>query len=91
MINYLRLKTDNSDRRVKMNVAERVKAVLDGRMPDAVPMLIYSNHLPRGEFERNLRNIGLGLDVRCSVYRSYMPKVKVEENRQLCLHHLQYS
>ncbi|MEM3173902.1 MAG: uroporphyrinogen decarboxylase family protein [Candidatus Bathyarchaeia archaeon] len=64
-----------------MNIAERVKTVLDGRMPDAVPILIYSNHLPRGEFERNLRNIGLGLDVRCSVYRSYMPNVKVEERR----------
>lgn len=64
-----------------MNVSERVNAVLNGKMPDVVPMLIYSNHLPRGEFERNMRNMGLGLDVRCSVYRVYMPNVKVEERR----------
>jgi uroporphyrinogen-III decarboxylase len=64
-----------------MDIEKRVKAVLDGRMPDMIPMLIYSNHLPRGKFERYLRNMGLGLDVRCSVYRVYMPNVRIEERR----------
>jgi uroporphyrinogen-III decarboxylase len=64
-----------------MDIEERVKAVLNGQMPDVIPMLIYSNHLPRGKFERYLRNLGLGLDVRCSVYRAYMPNVRIEERR----------
>ena len=61
-----------------MEVAERVWTVLRGGMPDKIPWLIYSNHLPRGCFERKMRDIGLGLDVRCSVYKAYMPNVKVE-------------
>lgn len=61
-----------------MDVRDRVKAVLRGDMPDRVPWLIYSNHLPRGSFERRMREMGLGLDVRCTVYRAFMPNVKVE-------------
>lgn len=61
-----------------MDVSERVRKVLRGEMPDRVPWLIYSNHLPRGSFERRMRDMGLGLDVRCSVYRAYTPNVKVE-------------
>lgn len=64
-----------------MDIEERVKTVLSGGVPDRIPWLIYSNHLPRGKFEREMRNMGLGLDVRCSVYRSYMPNVRVEERR----------
>jgi uroporphyrinogen-III decarboxylase len=47
-------------------------------MPDRLPQLIYSNFLPRGSFERRMRNMGLGLDLRCSVCRSDMPNVKSE-------------
>ena len=61
-----------------MEIAERVYAVLRGEMPDRVPQLIYSNHLPRGSFERRMRSMGLGLDVRCRVYRTYTPNVKTE-------------
>ena len=61
-----------------MDVEEKVLTVLEGGVPDRIPMLIYSNHLPRGSFEREMRNLGLGLDVRCSVYRAYTPNVKVE-------------
>jgi len=61
-----------------MVVAERVWTVLKGGMPDRIPWLIYSNHLPRGSFERRMRDMGLGLDVRCSVYKVYTPNVKVE-------------
>ncbi len=61
-----------------MDVAERVYSTLKGEVADRIPWLIYSNHLPRGSFERRMRNMGLGLDVRCSVFRSYTPNVKVE-------------
>lgn len=61
-----------------MDVAERVYSTLRGEAADRIPWLIYSNHLPRGSFERRMRNMGLGLDVRCSVYKSYTPNVKVE-------------
>lgn len=64
-----------------MEIEERVKTVLSGGIPDKIPWLIYSNHLPRGKFEREMRNMGLGLDIRCRVYRSYMPNVRVEEKR----------
>jgi len=61
-----------------MNVAERIWKVLKGEMPDRVPWLIYSNHLPRGGFERKMRDMGLGLDERCSVYKAYAPNVNTE-------------
>lgn len=65
-----------------MEVAERVKTVLTGRLPDRIPWLIYSNHLPRGSFERKMRDMGLGLDIRCSVYKASMPNVRIEERTQ---------
>jgi len=61
-----------------MNVAERVWEVLRGGMPDRIPWLIYAGHLPRGSFERKMRDMGLGLDVWCSVYKVYTPNVNVE-------------
>jgi uroporphyrinogen-III decarboxylase len=61
-----------------MEVRERVISVLSGRMPDKIPWLIYSNHLPRGSFERRMREMGLGLDERCSIYRTFMPNVRIE-------------
>ncbi|MEM2740119.1 MAG: uroporphyrinogen decarboxylase family protein [Candidatus Bathyarchaeia archaeon] len=64
-----------------MDIYSRVICVLGGGIPDHLPMLIYSNHLPRGRFEREVRNMGLGLDVRCSVYKAYMPNVRIEERR----------
>ena len=61
-----------------MEVRERVETVLAGGLPDRVPWLIYSDHLSRGSFERKMRNMGLGLDVRCSVHKTSMPNVRVE-------------
>lgn len=63
-----------------MNVRERVFTVLEGDMPDRIPQLTYSNFLPRGTFERKLRNMGLGFDMRCSVHRSETPNVRRETN-----------
>lgn len=65
-----------------MNVRERVEAVLDGDMPDRIPQLIYSNFLPRGSFERKLRNMGIGLDVHCSVHRTESPNVRQESRTE---------
>jgi len=65
-----------------MDAGERVREVLAGRLPDKVPWIIYSNHLPRGTFERRLRDMGLGLDVRCSVYKVSMPNVRVERRTE---------
>ncbi|MBU7004309.1 MAG: hypothetical protein HXS50_01985, partial [Theionarchaea archaeon] len=62
----------------EMNVRERVRAVLDGNMPDRIPQLIYQNFLPRGSFERELRNMGLGVDVHCSVHVTESPGVEQE-------------
>ena len=59
-----------------MNVRERVEAVMEGDMPDRIPQLIYSNSLPRGSFERKLRNMEIGLDVRCAVHTSESPNVE---------------
>ena len=59
-----------------MNVRERVEAVMEGDMPDRIPQLIYSNFLPRGSFERKLRNMEIGLDVRCAVHTSESPNVE---------------
>jgi hypothetical protein len=65
-----------------MDVGERVEAVLEGNMPDRLPQLTYSNFLPRGSFERVLRNMELGLDVRCSVHRSESPNVRRESRTE---------
>ena len=44
-----------------MNVLERINAVLHGERPDRVPYVPYDNLVPRGDFERELRNRGMGL------------------------------
>ncbi|MGQ9515552.1 MAG: uroporphyrinogen decarboxylase family protein [Thermoproteota archaeon] len=65
-----------------MDPGERVRAVLAGELPDKIPWIIYSNHLQRGTFERKLRRMGLGLDVRCSVYKTSMPNVRIESRKE---------
>jgi len=65
-----------------MEVAERIKVVLSGGQPDMIPWTIYSSLLPRGSFERELRGMGLGLNVGCSVYKMTMPNVRVENRTQ---------
>lgn len=61
-----------------MEVGERIKAVLSGRRPDRVPWTIYSMLLPRGKFEREMRDMGLGIVSGCSVCKSSAPNVRVE-------------
>jgi len=61
-----------------MEAGDRVKAVLSGSLPDKVPWTIYSMLLPRGNFERKMRNMGLGIDCGCGLYKTSMPNVRVE-------------
>ena len=60
-----------------MNVRERVLATLSWMEVDYVPWVVKANHLPRGEWERELRNKGLGFSLPASVYNVSMPNVAV--------------
>ena len=61
-----------------MNVLERINAVLHGGEPDRVPYVPYDNLVPRGDFERELRNRGMGLCLRRSGIWSETRNVEVE-------------
>lgn len=62
-----------------MNFLDRINAVLNHERPDRVPFAFYSKLLPRGDFEREIRNRGVGLVVeRCSTVFSKQPNVSIE-------------
>lgn len=61
-----------------MNFAERMDAVLHRCKPDKVPFAPYDNLIPPGDFEREMRNRGMGLCARRSSIRSERPDVWVE-------------
>jgi len=62
-----------------MNPRERITAVLHGETRDITPVSVYTNLLPRGYEERNLRNLGLALvEIGSSVYGLRTPNVRVE-------------
>jgi len=63
-----------------MNFHERINAVLHHRKPDKVPFAPYDNLIPRGDFEREMRNRGMGLCSRRSSIRSETPDVWVESH-----------
>lgn len=65
-----------------MNAKERIMAVLHHERPDRVPWTIYSGLLPRGEAERELRNLGLGLWVSCPICKAETPHVKLEVSEE---------
>lgn len=65
-----------------MNVLERINAVLHGERPDRVPYVPYDNLVPRGDFERELRNRGMGLCLRREAIWSEMPEVGVEHKTE---------
>lgn len=67
-----------------MNLRERITAVLHGETPDIIPVSVYTNLLPRGYEERNLRNLGLALvEVGASVYGLKTPNVRVETTQDI--------
>jgi len=62
-----------------MNFIERINAILHDEMPDQVPFAPYDNLMPRGSFERELRNRGMGLCTRISTIGASMPNVTIEQ------------
>ena len=65
-----------------MNFAERLNAVLHHQKPDRVPFAPSDNLVPRGDFEREMRNRGMGLYSERSLYWSETPNVNTEAKRQ---------
>jgi len=61
-----------------MDFRSRIQAVLHGQPPDQVPFAPYDNLAPRGDFERELRNRGMGLCLRRSTIWSEIPGMSVE-------------
>lgn len=62
-----------------MNFYERLHAVLHGGEPDAVPFAPYDNLVPRGGFERELADRGMGLlDRHSGGIWSEMPNVEID-------------
>jgi len=62
-----------------MNFLERINAILHNEIPDQVPFAPYDNLVPRGSFERELRNRGMGLCKRISTIEASMPNVTIEQ------------
>ena len=65
-----------------MTFRDRIRAVLFGGKPDRVPFAPYANLIPRGDFERELRNRGMGLLSSCSTVWSEMPNVSVSRRTE---------
>lgn len=54
-------------------------AILNGNKPDRVPFMPFSELIPRGAFEREMRNRGMGLITHCTSIWSEVPDVAVTE------------
>jgi hypothetical protein len=65
-----------------LSFREQVEAVLHGDKPDRVPYAPYDNLVPRGDFERELRNRGMGLCLRRSGIWSETRDVDVEHETE---------
>jgi hypothetical protein len=65
-----------------MAFLDRICAVLHGERPDRVPFGPYDNLVPRGDFERELRNRGMGLCLRRDATWSETPDVAVEHRTE---------
>ncbi len=74
-----------------MTPLDRINAVLHGDKADRVPFVPYDNLVPRGDFERELRNRGMGMCLRREAIWSEMPEVGVEYHTEgdisYTLHH----
>jgi len=62
-----------------MEFLERINATLHNDMHDQVPFAPYDNLMPRGSFERELRNRGMGLCKRVGTISASMPNVTIEQ------------
>jgi hypothetical protein len=61
---------------------ERVNAALHHQKPDRIPFAPSENIIPRGDFEREMRNRGMGLYAKRATYWSETPNVGIESKRQ---------
>jgi len=62
-----------------MDFLSRINAVLHKSSPDKVPFAPYDNLVPRGDFEREMRNRGMGLCLRRSTIWSETKDVSIEK------------
>ena len=58
-----------------MNNMDRMLAILNGKKPDRIPFMPFTELIPRGEFEREMRDRGMGLISSCTSLWSEMPNV----------------
>lgn len=65
-----------------MKFLERVNAALHHQKPDRIPFAPSENIVPRGDFEREMRNRGMGLYTKRATYWSETPNVSIESKRQ---------
>jgi len=65
-----------------MNFKDRINAVLHHQNPDQIPFAPYIECFPSGEYERLLRNRGMGLVVRKPTVWSAMPNVPIEKRME---------
>jgi hypothetical protein len=61
-----------------MDFRTRINAVLHHEITDQVPFAPYDNLVPRGDFERMLRNRGMGLCLRRATIWEETPNVSIE-------------
>ena len=61
-----------------MDFRTRINAVLHLETPDQIPFAPYDNLVPRGDFERTLRNRGMGLCLRRPTIWEETPHVSIE-------------
>lgn len=60
-----------------MNNRERMLKIFKGEMPDRVPFMSFSELMPRGGFEREMRNRGMGLITSCTSLCSELENVEI--------------
>jgi len=64
-----------------MTPRKRVEAILRGEMPDKVPLTMYPSMIPQCTVERQLRNDGLCIVHRTTVFKTHTPNVRREAER----------
>ena len=74
-----------------MTPRERILAVLNGGTPDLIPFLVYEELVPRGEFEREMRDRGAALLVFHSPVWSETPNVKIRYHTKNAIRTITYQ
>ena len=70
---------------VSINIRERLMAVFHREEPDVIPWTMYQVFLPRGSWEREIRNMGFGLVNLVPTHLTHVPKVKMELTKDLAI------